>query len=224
MLLGASAAELADGRGSVAFKAAARELGAGFGFITSTAGVATIAAGKELDERQNNAVKIVIALVNSGLSIPQDEGWPIVANHDLILDRRHRERAGDRGIDGKGRAESERHSGGDRVSRAPARRPVPPRSRAVRLGDTSAKTHPWASLSDLRPGDDPRKAPNNFLKEDGTTLLTRAEMRASRDADGNPVAFDAYRRWLYEGLAGKTWSEVEAALSSGYQKGFRKFQ
>jgi hypothetical protein len=224
MLLGASAAELADGRGSVAFKAAARELGAGFGFITSAAGVATIAAGKELDERQNNAVKIVIALVNSGLSIPQHAGWPIVAGTTsswtgVIENALETEASTEKAV---------RKANGTAAEIEFLVHQLAAQSLLDHglfgSADPPAKTHPWASLSDLRPGDDPRKAPNNFLKEDGTTLLTRAEMLASRDADGNPVAYDAYRRWLYEGLAGKTWSEVEAALSSGYQKGFRKFQ
>src|SRR5690606_1154188 len=78
-LLDASATRMADGQGSKAFSAAAQEIGAGFGFIADAAGLARIKEGQELDEAQQRNLKLLMALANTGLAIPQSAGWPIVA-------------------------------------------------------------------------------------------------------------------------------------------------
>lgn len=60
-----------------AFVAAAKQVGSGFGLVTDATGLAGIAKGEELDEAQERKVKAVMAVVNTGLSIPQTAGWPV---------------------------------------------------------------------------------------------------------------------------------------------------
>ena len=90
--------------------------------------------------------------------------------------------------------------------------------------DPPGKNHPWSSLSNLRPSDDPRKSPNNFLGEDGKTLLTPDALLTRKDEGGNPIAWDAYRRWLYDGPAGELWARVRTDLDSSFEKGFSKYR
>ena len=222
-LFDSSAARMASGQGSADFKAAAQEVGSGFGFIVDAAGVAHIEKGQELDEAQEHKVKILAALVNTGLAIPQHGSWPILAGTtgawtSLIEDAAKGKAAEKAAKQANGTASETRFLVHQLAAQALLNHGL------FGSADPPAKTHPWASLSDLRPGDDPRKAPNNFLKEDGKTLLTREQMLESRDADGNPVAFDAYRRWLNEGLAGEKWSDIKSKLDVGYTNGFNTFR
>jgi hypothetical protein len=222
-LFDASAAQLAAGHGSLSFRMAAREVGSGFGLITDSAGIAQVTKGQELDEAQERNVKIFAALVNTGLAIPQNWHWPIVAGvagawTGLIEDAAKGQAAEESARKANSTVDETEFLMHQLAAQALLNHGV------FGSADPPAKTHPWASLSDLRPGDDPREAPNNFLKDDGKTLLTREEMLASRDADGNTVAYEAYLRWLNEGPAGETWADVQSKLEIGYIKSFRKFR
>src|SRR5690606_18763537 len=56
LLFDSSAARISSGGSSADFKAAAHEIGSGFGFITDAAGIAHIEKGQELDEAQERKV------------------------------------------------------------------------------------------------------------------------------------------------------------------------
>jgi hypothetical protein len=83
--------------------------------------------------------------------------------------------------------------------------------------DPASPTHPWSSLQEAAKGDDPRKSPNNFLKEDGNSLMSQHEM-APYSGDIQP-RLDAYNRWLYDGLAGKAWNQVRDEARAGFGQG-----
>jgi hypothetical protein len=85
--------------------------------------------------------------------------------------------------------------------------------------DPPAKTHPWASLTDLKPGTDPREAPNNFLKDDGETLMTFEEMMKSGQRP-----YDAYKRWLRR-PDDNPWVDlgVQQSIDSAFINGFPDF-
>ncbi|MFI7618294.1 hypothetical protein ACIBP6_44460 [Nonomuraea terrae] len=61
------------------FAGAAKEVGAGFGLVTDATGLARIAEGQKLDDAQERKMKAIMAVVNTGLAIPQKAGWPITA-------------------------------------------------------------------------------------------------------------------------------------------------
>ncbi|GAA4194244.1 hypothetical protein GCM10022252_38430 [Streptosporangium oxazolinicum] len=201
----------------------ATRIGAGFGLITDAAGLVKIEEGKELDEAKKQAVKTYLAVLNSGLVfLPSTGAWPIVAGvvgswtgvaEDVV----------------KGEAESDaREAANTTVDRT--RNLV--RDLTVRsmlkhglfgAAEPAAATHPWASLEDLRAGDDPRENPNNFLKDD-RTLMTRDEMideKAPNDIDKDRK-FEAYQRWR-SGPAGQTWRDVESRLDQGFSDGFSQY-
>ena len=221
-LFDASAARIAAGEGPLRFQEAAHEVGAGFGLITDAAGIARISKGQELDDMQERGVKVFAALVNTGLSIPQQWHWPIAAgvvgSWTGLIEDAAKGKAAEKAVEeANGTVEETRFLVHQLAAQALLNHGL------FGSADPPAKTHPWASLSDLRPGGDPRKAPNNFLKEDGKTLLTRGEMLATRDADGNAVAYQGYQRWLNEGLAGETWVAVKSSLNIGFLTGFSQF-
>lgn len=222
-LFDAAAARVAAGESSEVFTVAAEEIGTGFGFISDAASVAAIQEGQELDEAQERNVKIISAVVNSGLAIPQNAAWPIVAGWSgawsgLIEDSLKG--------DNKEKSIEKANSTADEIHLLVRQLAVQAMLNHHLFGphDPPGKHHPWASLSGLEKGDDPRKAPNNFLKEDGKTLLTLKEMLESKGEGGRGAAYDAYRRWLDAGLAGKAWGDVRRALDSAYSQGFAKFR
>ena len=67
------------GRGDDALLTNAKQAGAGFGMITDAAGLAKIEEGKELDEAQQRNMKVLMAVVNTGLAIPQAGAGPFTA-------------------------------------------------------------------------------------------------------------------------------------------------
>ncbi|MEV5407548.1 DUF6571 family protein [Thermopolyspora sp. NPDC052614] len=222
-LLDASAARMAAGKGSEHFYDAAHGIAAGFGFITDAAGLARIEQGQELDEAQERNAKVLAALVNTGLAIPQHAGWPIAAGVVSAWTGIFEEAF--KGVEAK-KATTDANTRANETHFLVEQLAAQAMLKRGLFGQAEPpdKHHPWASLSDLPPGSDPRKAPNNFLKEDGKTLMTREEMLATKDADGNPVAYDAYRKWIYDGPAGKEWSTVRSQIDSAFLKGFNRYQ
>ncbi|GAT65365.1 hypothetical protein PS9374_00998 [Planomonospora sphaerica] len=223
-LLDHAAAEMAVGRGDGALLTNARRIGAGFGLITDTAELLNIEEGKELDEAQKRNMKVLLAAVNTGLAFPQTGAWPILSGvtgswtgllEDIV----------------KGDAESNaREAANTTVDRT--RNLVHDLTAQAMLkhglfgpAEPAASTHPWASLEDMRKGDDPRRNPNNFLKDDGRALMSREEMideTAANDIDKDR-RFEAYQRWLYEGPSGRPWREVEDRLDQGFSNGFTQY-
>lgn len=213
------AGQLAAEHGTGSLNTAANEVGAGFGLITDAAGLAGIEKGQELDETQKRNMKILMAVINTGLAIPQAAGWPIGA-----------------GAVGAWTGMIEDSVGGNAEKDAifAANATVDQTQFLVHQlaaqamfnhglfgsADPPAKSHPWASLTDLEPGDDPRKAPNNFLKEDGKTLMTMEEMLA-----GDGRRYDAYRNWLYLRPEDNPWLslEVQNKLDAAYKHGFQQY-
>jgi hypothetical protein len=221
-LLDAGAARIAAGQGTATLSATAQQIGSGFGLITDAAGLAKLQKGQELDEAQQRNAQILLAVVNTGLAIPEKAAWPIaagaVAAWTSFLEDSAKGTAAQKAVVDANVAVTETRT---LVHQLGAQALL--NHGLFGSADPPDKTHPWASLSDLRPGDDPRRAPNNFLKDDGKTLLTREELLAITDARGNPVAWDAYRKWAYEGLAGETWQDVQSRLSEGFTQGFGQY-
>ncbi|WP_344449089.1 DUF6571 family protein [Acrocarpospora macrocephala] len=222
-LIDHSASETAASGNVRLFNISASAVGEGFGFITSAAGIADIREGQERDEAQQRLLKLLMALVNTGLAIPQTAGWPITAGvtgawTGLIEDA------------AKGNARDEAVAVAN-TSVEESRFLIHQLAVQAMLNhglfgsaDPPAKTHPWGSLSDLQPGQDPRTAPNNFLKDDGKTLMTLQEMLAATNAGGTPVAYDEYRMWVYHNDSSRTWLDIKRDLDIGFSGGFAKFQ
>ncbi|MEU7863853.1 hypothetical protein [Nonomuraea sp. NPDC049141] len=209
---------LAAKHGTGSLTNAAQEAGAGFGLIMDAGNIAKIDLAKEMDETQKRNVQALLAVVNTGLAFPQRAAWPIGSTilgswTGMIEDSV------------KGTAEKtavfEANTALEQT-----------RSLLHQLGaqamldhgmfgssDPPAKTHPWASLSDLQPGDDPLKAPNNFLKEDGR-LMTPDEM-----SEGTGKRLNAYQSWLYRQTKNNPWLElgVQSRLNEGYDLGISKY-
>ncbi|WP_055481065.1 DUF6571 family protein [Sphaerimonospora mesophila] len=218
-LLDHGAAQMATGQGDRALVANAGWIGAGFGFIADAAGLAKIEQGKELDEAQQRNMKILTATLNTGLAIPQTGTWPITAGiigawTGLIEDSVK----GD--AEDKARAEANnavlqsRDLIHDLTAQAMLKHGL--------FGSSAppAPTHPWASLQDLKKGDDPRDNPRNFLNDDGRTLMTRDEMIDETTSGNQEKRLDAYKRWLHGGLAGERWDRLRDRLDHGFSDGF----
>ncbi|MFF0573092.1 hypothetical protein [Streptosporangium saharense] len=217
------AAELANGRGDDTLKVNAARVGAGFGMIADVAGLSKIAKGKELDETQERNVKLFMATVNTALAIPQSGAWPVAAGvvgawTGIIEDS------------AKGKAEDDAI---DDANVVVDQSMILMQDVAVQAmlkhglfgsADLPAKTHPWASLEGLKKGDDPRDNPNNFLKGDGRTLMSKDEMidqKATSNEEKNRRLV-AYQRWLHEGPSKKIWYEVERYMNDGFSTAFVK--
>ncbi|MFF5204563.1 DUF6571 family protein [Streptosporangium sp. NPDC000396] len=222
-LLDHGAAEMAAGRGNDALLTTAKRIGMGFGIITDAAGLAKIEEGKELDETQERNMKMLAAAVNTGLAIPQTGMWPIAAGvigawtwtiEDLAKgDAETKARD-----DANAAVDQTRTLVHDLTAQAMLRHGL------FGSAEPAAKTHPWASLEGMKKGDDPRDSPNNFLKGDGRTLMTRDEMIGKTTANStDDRRLEAYDRWLYEGPAGKPWRDVEGLLDQGFSDGFAKY-
>jgi hypothetical protein len=212
------AAKLAANQGKSTMNTAVLEAGAGFGMLAHAAGIAKIEAGRELDEAQKRNVKVFIAIINTGLAIPQKAAWPITAGvvgswggvlEDAV----------------KGTAAKEAAASANFAS-AQTRELVAQLAAQSMFdhglfgsADPPAKTHPWASLTDLKPGTDPREAPNNFLKDDGETLMTFEEMMKSGQRP-----YDAYKRWLRR-PDDNPWVDlgVQQSIDSAFINGFPDF-
>ncbi|MET7329486.1 hypothetical protein [Nonomuraea sp. NPDC005650] len=214
------AGQLAAKSGTGSIQTAALEVGAGFGLITDAAGLASIEKGHELDETQKRNIKILMAVVNTGLGFGQTGGWPITASTVGAWSGMIEE-----GV--KGTAETAAVLDANNA-REQARFLVHQLTAQAMFnhglfgaGDPPAKTHPWASLTNVQPGDNPRSAPNNFLKEDGKTLMSLQEMIA-----GDGQRYNAYRTWLYRRPEDNAWKslDVQSKLDEGFDSGFAHYR
>ncbi|MFC6578935.1 hypothetical protein [Planomonospora parontospora] len=202
--------------------ASTKRVGAGFGLIIDATNLTKIEEGKELDETQQRNMKVLLAAVNSGLAIPQQMGWPILA-----------------GALGSWTGLAEDLAKGDAEDKARTTADAAVDESWILVRDLtaqamlkhglfgsvepSAPTHPWASLEDLKKGDDPRDNPNNFLEEDGRTLMSRDEMINEAATDGSQYRrADAYERWL-NGPAGQRWRDAEERLGQGFSSAFSQY-
>ncbi|WP_219517958.1 DUF6571 family protein [Nonomuraea ceibae] len=211
------AAQVAAGHSIQPLLANIRETGAGFGLIVDASGLAKIQQGVKLDEEQERSVKIFMAAVNTGLGIPQTAAWAITATTlgswtSLIED------AAKTDVN-KARATYEANIGDGEALYLHDQLIADAMLRHGLFGksDPAASTHPWGSLQELGKGEDPRKSPHNFLKEDGNSLMTQQEM-APYKGDTQP-RLDAYHRWLYDGLAGDAWKVARDESRSGFGEG-----
>ncbi|MFI7694192.1 hypothetical protein ACIBQ6_34375 [Nonomuraea sp. NPDC049655] len=209
---------LAAEHGTGSLSNAAQEAGAGFGLIMDAGNIAKIDLAKDMDETQQRNVQAFLAIVNTGLAFPQKAAWPIGA-----------------GILGAwtGMIEDSVKGTAEKAAVFEANTTVE-QTRALlhQLGaqamlnhdlfgssNPPAKTHPWASLSDLRPGDDPLKAPNNFLDKNGQ-LMTPAEM-----SEGTGKRLNAYQTWLYRQTQNNPWLDlgVQSRLDEGFNTGISRY-
>ncbi|SNS95075.1 hypothetical protein SAMN05216276_102039 [Streptosporangium subroseum] len=222
-LLDYGAAEMVDGRGDIALLTNAQNIGAGFGMITDAVGLAKIEEGKELDGAQQRNMKVLTAMVNTALAIPQvAAAWPFtvgaVGAWTSLVEDTAKGDAEAKAIDGANTAvDQTRILVRDLTAQAMLK------SGAFGSVEPAAPTHPWASLEGLEKGDDPRDNPNNFLKSDGRTLMTTEEMIDKTAPNGvEDQRLEAYVRWL-RGASGRPWQDVEGPLSQGFSDGFSQY-
>ncbi|MFI6498936.1 hypothetical protein [Nonomuraea typhae] len=221
-LLDYGAAQMADTKDARILKANAREAGAGFGLITDSSGLAVIQKGKELDDAQERNMKIFMAVVNTGLAIPQATPWEIAAGvvggwsstiEDLAKTEVNANRATYDANVAKGKAKFLL----DQIAADAMLK-----HELFGKADPPADTHPWASLSGVGKGDDPRESRFNFLKDDGKSLMTLQEM-APYD-HGNHPRLQSYETWLNDLLAGERWEKVGGELEAGFNRGFSEYK
>ncbi|MEV4528996.1 hypothetical protein [Streptosporangium sp. NPDC049304] len=223
-LIDHGAAEVAAGRGNDALLANARQLGTGFGLITDAAGLAKIKEGKDLDEAQQRNMKLLMAVINTGLIAPKAGAWPVIADvtgawTGMIEDAAKGNAEDNARNDANIMVNQTRGLVNDLAVRAMLKNDL------FGSAEPADRNHPWATLEGLKKGDDPRDNPNNFLKDDGRTLMTKDEMidkTATNTAD-KYRRMEAYYRWLHEGPSGKHWRETESRLHEGFTNGFAQY-
>ncbi|MFI9593620.1 hypothetical protein [Nonomuraea sp. NPDC052265] len=221
-LIDFGAAQAASGKGAETLLTNVREAGAGFGLITDATGLAKIQQGKELDEAQERNMKIFMAIVNTGLAIPQTAAAAITAGTvgawtGMIEDSAKTEKNADAATYDANTANGKAKFLLDQLAADAMLR-----HGLFGSADPAAPSHPWGSLEGLKPGEDPRQSPKNFLKDDGESLMTLKEM--ARYEDVTQPRLDAYNRWLYEGLAGKQWKPVSESADDGLDDGKSEFK
>ncbi|MFI7537157.1 hypothetical protein [Streptosporangium sp. NPDC049376] len=218
------AMRIAKGQGDETLRANAKQIGATFGMITDAAGLAKVEEGKELDDKQARNMKLLTGAVNTALAIPQTPGWPIAAGvvgawTGFIEDRVKGDSETRAREDANTAVDQSRRLVHDLAARAMLKHGV------FGSAKPAAAAHPWASLEGLKKGDDPVDNPNNFLKSDGRTLMSMDEM-IDKNAKNNTDKYrrvEAYDRWLYEGLAGRKWLDIEDRLDQGFSNGFAQY-
>ncbi|GAA0943850.1 DUF6571 family protein [Nonomuraea longicatena] len=220
-LLDHGAAQATGPEGGRALAVNAREVGAGFGLITDASGLATIQKGKDLDESQERNLKIFLAVVNTGLAIPQTPPWAITAGatsawSSLIESLAKSEK-------NTVKATYDANTAKDQAKFLLDQLAADAMLRHGLFGsaDPPADSHPWASLPGVSKGGDPQESRFNFLK-DGKSLMTRQEM-APYD-HGNHPRLQAYETWLNDQLAGEQWERTRRELDSGFQRGFSEYK
>ncbi|MFI7453838.1 hypothetical protein ACIBQX_40550 [Nonomuraea sp. NPDC049714] len=178
------------------FVAAAKEAGAGFGLITDATGLARIAEGQKLDAAQERKMKEIMAVVNTGLAIPQKVGWPITAGvvgawTSLIEDS--------------------------------AKTEVNQNQATYEANMTKASSEFLATQLMAQAmfdhglfGQETRRS-LGFLKADGT-LMTLGEM-TPENATQHPH-FDAYEQWAEDDHEGTIWKETKRELVDAYDRAF----
>ncbi|WP_329425662.1 hypothetical protein OG339_35745 [Streptosporangium sp. NBC_01495] len=224
LLLNHGAAEMASGRGDDVFLTNAIVIGTGFGMITDAAGLAKIEEGKDLDAAQQRNMKMLLAAVNTGLVIPQGGAWPITADvigaWSGVAEEIAKGKAEDNArVDANAVVDKTRRLVHDLTVQAMLKNGL------FGSAEPAGQDHPWATLEGLEKGDDPRDNPNNFLKDDGRTLMTRDEMidKTATDIIDKDRRINAYEHWLYQGLAGKPWTDVRGHLNQGFTDGFAQY-
>ncbi|WP_204287514.1 hypothetical protein [Microbispora amethystogenes] len=224
-LLDHGAAEMALNQRDETLSTQTQWIGSGFGLITDAAGLARIEQGKDLDEAQERNLKILTAIANTGLAIPQSGVWPVVAGIAGAWTGRIEDSAtGDFEDEAKPKANlavvKTRELLEDLTVQAMLKHEL------FGPSDPPARTHPWAALKEFKHSEDPRDSPNNFLK-DGRTIMSRDEM-IDRTSDGTAVGqqrLDAYKRWLRdENLIGKRWRQLLDHLNQSYTQAFTEFK
>ncbi|MFF4988931.1 DUF6571 family protein [Streptosporangium saharense] len=222
LIIDHGAAEKSAGRGDGALLTNVKQAGSGFGLIADAAGLAKIKEGKDLDEKQQQNMKVLSMVINSGLALPQ-EGVAAITSGVIsqwtgVLENIFKGNAEDK-------ARDEANSAVDQTRRLMNDLTVRSMLERGLFGSADSKTHPWASLEGLKKGDDPRENPNNFLKDDGRTLMSRDEM-INKDATNSTDKYrrvEAYERWLYGGLSGKPWTDISNPLDIGFSTGFAQY-
>lgn len=224
LLLDYGAAEMAAGRGNEKFMTGAKRAGSGFGMITDAAGLAKIEEGKDLDEAQQRNMKMLLAAVNTGLVIPQRGAWPITADvigaWSGVAEEIAKGKAEDNArVDANAVVDKTRGLVHDLAAQAMLKNGL------FGSAEPADRSHPWATLEGLEKGDDPRDNPNNFLKDDGRTLMTKDEMidKTATNSTDKYRRVGSHDRWLYEGLSGKPWLETENRLDQGFSIGFAQY-
>ncbi|WP_432921649.1 hypothetical protein ACQPZZ_22810 [Microbispora sp. CA-135349] len=224
-LLDHGAADMALTGRDAALSTQAEWIGAGFGLITDTGGLAEIGQGKDLDEAQERNMKVLLAIVNTGLAIPQSGAWPVVSGvagawTGMIEDTAE----GDSEDKAKKNANSAARTTQELLSDLTVQAML--KYGLFGSADPPAPNHPWASLESLKKDQDPRGNPNNFLK-DGRTIMSRNEM-LDRTARGEVVGeqrLDAYKRWIRDDkLIGSHWKELLERLNQSYSRAFSEFK
>ncbi|XVQ82364.1 hypothetical protein ACQP2K_26290 [Microbispora siamensis] len=224
-LLDHGAAEMARTHRDEMLSTESQWIGAGFGLITDAAGLANIEQGKDLDEAQERNMKILTAIANTGLAIPQSGAWPVIAGIAGAWTGRIEDSA-----EGDSEDQAKKTANLRMITTQELLRDITVQAMLKHElfgpADPPAPHHPWASLAGLQKGQDPRDNPNNFLK-DGRTIMTRDEMidtTTRGDADGQR-RLDAYKRWLRdESLLGKHWSQLLNRLNQAYSRAFVGFK
>ncbi|MEU9837283.1 hypothetical protein AB0D67_37600 [Streptosporangium sp. NPDC048047] len=223
-LIDHGAAQIANGRGSDTLLGNAEQIGAGFGIIADAAGLAKIDKGKDLDEAQKLNAKILAAAVDTGLAFPQKAAWPIVTGVITSWTGMLEEAV-------KGNAESRARSDANatveqtRILLHDLTVQAMLKHGLFGSVDPPGKNHPWASLEGLKKGDSPLENPNNFLNEDGRTLMSKDEMinKSAAGGAGDDQRFGAYRRWLREG-SGEVWRGVKGPLDQAFSESFGQYE
>lgn len=223
-LLDAGATELVNNNSNSALLDNAQRIGAGFGMIADAAGLAKIEKGKKLDEAHTIKVKAFNAVVNTALGIPQKGAWPITAAvigswNGLLEDV----------LKGKAESGARSHASAAVDQSRTALRDLTAKALLEHNffgpAEPAADTHPWATLEGLKQGDDPRDNPNNFLEDDGRTLMSTNEMidNTATNSTDKYRRVQAYKRWLYE-QAGKPWRDIKSSLDQGFSQAFAQYE
>ncbi|WP_336211041.1 hypothetical protein [Nonomuraea sp. LPB2021202275-12-8] len=181
------------------FIAASKEVGAGFGLITDATGLAQIAKGQALDEAQERKMKEIMAVVNTGLAIPQKAGWPFTA--DVVG-------AWTSLIEDSAKTEVNKNNAVYEANMTKARSEF----LATQLVAQAMFNHGLF-------GADARR-PLSFLKPDGT-LMTLGEM-TPKNALQHPH-FDAYEEWVTDNHEGTIWKETKEELVGAYNRAFGQY-
>ncbi|MFI0419117.1 hypothetical protein [Spongiactinospora sp. 9N601] len=224
-LLDSSAATMAGGGSTNELRSGTQKIGAGFGLLTDAAQLAKIEEGKELDEAQERNMKILAGVINSALALPQvPYAWPITAG--IVASWSWIPEDAFKG-DAEERARTEANTAVDKTRLLVRDLTAAALLKNGLFGKSAPPdpTHPWASLGDLKRGDDPFKNPNNFVGRDGKTLMSLDQMingGASNTTD-KYRRLHAYDTWLLGPDSGELWAAIRLNLEQSYSEAFNKY-
>ncbi|MEV6987211.1 hypothetical protein AB0M95_38955 [Sphaerisporangium sp. NPDC051017] len=222
-LLDRAAAQAATGKGDDALFVSVKQVAAGFALLRDAAGLAEIEQGKDMDEATARNMKILAGFADMGLALPQKEAVArlsgVIGAWTGFLEEMNKGHAEDRArVKADQSLDLTRSFVRDLAAQAMLKHGL------FGAAEPSARTHPWATLEGLKKGDDPRHNPNNFLKKDGRTLMTRDEMIDKNASNTTDMyrRMEAYERWLYQGPSGRLWRELENQLDVSFTGGLRR--